>query len=87
MLHALYFNYRVLITSHTNVAIDHAIDRLTTFFREHGLCQWLDEQRVVCFGGPALTGLFSSPQKVLVLPGINSERALYLPDSFMSSTR
>lgn len=68
MLHALYFNRRVLISSHTNVAIDEAIDRLTTFFRKHGLSQWLDEQRVIRFGEPALTKLLTDDYCHITVP-------------------
>ncbi len=68
MLHALLYKSRVLITSHTNIAIDNAIIRLTGFMRKHGLEHWLDDQCVVRYGDPHLAELETDPYRNVTMP-------------------
>ncbi|GHO51448.1 DEAD/DEAH box helicase [Ktedonospora formicarum] len=49
-LHALYHEYRVLILSHTNVAIDNAIERLVDLLHDAGRDWYVEQQRVIRFG-------------------------------------
>ncbi len=57
MLHALIHKHRVLICSHTNIAIDNAVIRLAAFLRKHGLGDFLDDQNLVRIGNPHLAVL------------------------------
>ncbi|GLV59834.1 hypothetical protein KDH_66580 [Dictyobacter sp. S3.2.2.5] len=57
MLHAVLYRRRVLIASHTNIAIDNAIIRLSAFFRKHGMGFFLNEQNLVRAGSPHLAEL------------------------------
>lgn len=57
MLHTLLSTRRVLITSHTNIAIDNAIIRLAAFFHMHGMDSFLEEQKLVRAGHPHLAEL------------------------------
>jgi hypothetical protein len=57
MLHAILYKRRVLITSHTNIAIDNAVIRLAAFFRKHGMEYFLEEQNLVRAGNPHLAEL------------------------------
>lgn len=73
LLHAVHFKHRVLITSHTNIAIDNAILRLVKFFRHAGLERWLDEQRVIRFGDPHLAVLETDEYRHVTVPRIVSD--------------
>src|SRR5579885_2451087 len=74
LLHATLFGYRVLIVSHTNIAIDNAIIRLANFFRACGLERRLDEQRLVRFGDPHLAELEGDDYRSITMPLIVADR-------------
>ncbi len=74
LLHATLFGYRVLVVSHTNVAIDNAIVRLAHFFRMHGLERWLDQQRLVRHGDPHLAELEGDAYRTITMPLIVADR-------------
>ncbi len=68
LLHVLVYNHRVLICSHTNIAIDNAIIRLIGFLKRHGLAYWLDDQRVVRYGTPHLAELETDDYHNVTVP-------------------
>ncbi len=68
LLHALLSQHRVLICSHTNIAIDNAITRLVGFLKRHGLAYWLDDQRVVRYGTPHLAELETDEYRNVTMP-------------------
>ena len=68
LLHALLSKHRILICSHTNIAIDNAIIRLVKFIRNHGLSYWLDEQSVVRYGTPHLEELEDGEYRNVTVP-------------------
>lgn len=69
LLHSiLYKPTRVLITSHTNIAIDNAIIRLARFFRQHGLDHLLENHHLVRYGDPHLADLMSNDYRSIAMP-------------------
>jgi AAA domain len=74
LLHATLFGHRVLIVSHTNIAIDNAIVRLANFFRQCGLERWLDQQRLIRFGDPHLAVLEEDAYRTITMPLIVADR-------------
>jgi hypothetical protein len=74
LLHATLFGRRVLIVSHTNIAIDNAIVRLANFFRLGGLEAWLDQQRLIRFGDPHLAVLEEDDYRSITVPLIVADR-------------
>jgi hypothetical protein len=67
MLHAILYKHRVLITSHTNIALDTAMIRLATFYREHGMESFLEDQNVVRAGTPHLAELETDAYRDITL--------------------
>ena len=57
LLHAILYKHRVLIASHTNIAIDNAVMRLKKFFLAQGLEHLIEEHQLVRVGTPRLTEL------------------------------
>jgi len=74
LLHATLYGYRVLIVSHTNIAIDNAIVRLANFFGLCGLERWLDQQRLVRYGDPHLAVLEEDDYRTITMPLIVADR-------------
>ena len=68
LLHATLFGYRVLIVSHTNIAIDTAVLRLVKFLRKMGLERFLDQQRLVRYGDPHLAELETDDYRSVTMP-------------------
>lgn len=73
MLHAILYKHRVLIASHTNIAIDNAVMRLASFFRKDGMEYFLDEQNLVRAGTPHLTELETEPYRHVTMSLIVSD--------------
>ena len=57
LLHAILYKHRVLIASHTNIAIDNAVMRLKKFFLAQGLEHLIEEHQFVRVGTPRLAEL------------------------------
>ncbi|WP_162005278.1 AAA domain-containing protein [Dictyobacter vulcani] len=77
MLHAVLYKRRVLIASHTNIAIDNAMIRLAAFFRKQGMGCFLDKQNLVRAGSPHLAELETDAYRHVTLSSIvNDEIAL-----------
>jgi hypothetical protein len=68
LVHAILFGYRVLIFSHTNIAIDTAVLRLVKFLRKLGLERFLDQQRLVRYGNPHLAELETDEYRSVTMP-------------------
>lgn len=68
LLHATLYQHRVLISSHTNIAIDNAIIRLVGFIKKHGLASWLHNQSVVRYGNPHLAELETDDYRNVTMP-------------------
>ncbi len=74
LLHVVLFHHRVLISAHTNIAIDNAIVRVAKFCRQFGLEDFLHEERLVRFGDPHLAELEDEDYRTISLPLILAER-------------
>lgn len=74
LLHVVLFRHRVLISAHTNIAIDNAIVRVAKFCRRFGLEDFLLEERLVRFGDPHLAELEDEDYRTISLPLILAER-------------
>lgn len=74
LLHVVLFRHRVLISAHTNIAIDNAIIRVAKFCRKLGLESFLNDQRLVRFGNPHLAELEDEDYRTISLPLILAER-------------
>ena len=68
LVHAILFGYRLLIVSHTNIAIDTAVLRLVKFLRKLGLERFLDQQRLVRYGNPHLAELETDEYRSVTMP-------------------
>jgi hypothetical protein len=68
LLHATLFGSRVLIVSHTNIAIDTAVLRLVKFLRKMGMERFLDQQRLVRYGDPHLAELETDDYRRVTMP-------------------
>jgi len=75
LLHALLYKYRVLICSHTNIAIDNVITCLVGFIRKYGLEHWMDDLVIVRFGDPHLAELETDDYRNVTVPLISSSSA------------
>ena len=73
MVHAMLYKHRVLITSHTNIAIDNAVIRLAAFFRKHDMEYFLDEQNLVRAGNPHLAVLETDTYRNITMSLIVNE--------------
>src|SRR6266571_3503655 len=74
LLHATLFGYRVLIVSHTNIAVDNAVLRLAKFLRQQGKERFLDQQRLVRYGDPQLAELETDEYRTITIPLIVADR-------------
>ncbi len=74
LLHATHFGYRVLIVSHTNIAVDNAVLRLAKFLRQQGKERFLDQQLLVRYGEPHLAELETDEYRTITLSLIVADR-------------
>ncbi len=74
LLHATLFGYRVLIVSHTNIAVDNAVLRLAKFLRQQGKERFLDQQLLVRYGDPHLAELETDEYRTITMPLIVADR-------------
>lgn len=74
LLHVVLFDRRVLISAHTNVAIDNAMIRLAKFCRKFGLQDFIADHRLVRFGNPHLAELEDEDYRTISFPLILAER-------------
>ena len=74
LLYATLFGYRVLIVSHTNIAVDTAVLRLAKFLRQLGMEWFLDQQGLVRFGDPHLAELETDGYRNVTMPQIVDDR-------------
>jgi len=77
LLHAMLYKHRILICSHTNIAIDNAIIRLVGFMRQRGLEYWLDDHLVVRYGNPHLATLETDDYRTVSMPLIVADSIEY----------
>jgi superfamily I DNA and/or RNA helicase len=68
LLHSLIYKHRVLICSHTNIAIDNAMKRLVKFLKQQELDSWLEEHLVIRSGDPHLAELLGDDYRHVTLP-------------------
>lgn len=74
LLHVVLFHHRVLISAHTNIAIDNAIIRVAKFCRRFGLEDFLHDEQLVRFGDPHLAELEDADYHTISLPLILADR-------------
>lgn len=74
LLHVLLYNHRVLIVSHTNIAVDNAIIRLKKFLQAQGMETLIEEQRMVRVGTPRLIELDGPEYATIIIEQIVNTR-------------
>lgn len=74
LLHVVLYRHRVLISAHTNIAVDNAVVRVAKFCRRFGLDNLIHDQRLVRFGNPHLAELEDEDYRTISLPLILDDR-------------
>ncbi len=67
-LHATTYRHRVLVCSHTNIAVDNAILRLVKFFKQRSLDHRIEEEQIVRYGEPHLAELETDAYRHVSMP-------------------